>query len=329
MKVVLAGGTGAIGTALISRFRAHGADVTVLTRAASLQKDGVQYVHWDGRRTGPWMSELNHADLLINLSGKSVNCRYSPEAKAEIIRSRIDSTLALGAACIALSHPPKCWINLASATLYADAMEHPWDENGTHDTGFSAEVCEQWEQTFLDIPTPATRKVIFRTAFFLSRSGSVLQELATAVRLGLGGKWGKRDPMVSWIHEEDFFRMVKTAYDDEWEGIFNASSPGPVPLSHFFNAIRRTTGPSFGLPVPEFLVHVGCWLKRTEPELISKSRYVIPVAALNQGFRFHYSDIRSAMTDLLTNQPSAQLSKWRFVHAGKRSSFLPYVSRLF
>jgi uncharacterized protein len=328
LKVVLAGGTGVIGKTLIAFFRARGADVKVLTRGTSAFAQGVEYIHWDARHAGPWFEAINGSDLLINLVGKSVNCRYTEKAKAEIIDSRVNATLALGAAAIAAHHPPKCWINLASATIYADAREKVNGEDGDIGSGFSVEVCKIWESTFNEIPLPTTRKVVFRTAFFLSHDGGVFSELARFACLGMGGKWGPGDQRVSWIHEDDFCNMVLTAFEDEWVGTFNASSPHPLPLIDFFAAIRKHIGRRIRINILTALVHLGARLKGTEAELILKSRNVVPTAALKLGFEFKFTDIRHAVANLLPMHKRTPLNRLKFYFHTKRSSFLPFVSKL-
>lgn len=328
MKVVLAGGTGVIGKSLLTFFRAHGADVKVLTRGTTSFTKGVEYIHWDAKRAGSWFSAIDGADLVINLVGKSVNCRYNDRAKIEIIDSRVNATLALGAAAIAAHHPPKCWINLASATIYADSREQSNDENGKIGEGFSVGVCKAWESSFNEIPLPATRKLIFRTAFFLSPNGGVFNELVRFACLGLGGKWGPGDQRVSWIHEDDFCNMVLTAYQEEWEGTFNVSSPHPLPLVDFFGAIRQHIGRNIHFNLPTTLVRLGAWLKGTEAELILKSRNVIPKAALDNGFEFKYTDIRHAVANLLPEHKRTPINRLKFYLHTKRSSFLPFVSKL-
>jgi uncharacterized protein (TIGR01777 family) len=307
-KIVIAGGSGFIGQAMAKRWAADN-EVIILTR--DLKKNSgntygvelvqnVQYVQWDAKSLGSWTSTLKNADLLINLSEKSVNCRYTSKNRKAILNSRLVSTQVLGEAVRACTRPPKLWINAASATIYRDARDRPQDETtGEMHDDFSVQVCKMWEATFLNQCTPYTRKVALRTAIVLGEGG-VLVPFKRLVLAGLGGQQGDGKQMFSWIHRDDLCRMAEWIYDHpEQEGIYNASAPNPVSNEVFMRRMREAMGATFGLPAPAWLLRLGAYLIGTETELILKSRWVLPGRILREGFRFKYPEIESALRDLL------------------------------
>jgi uncharacterized protein (TIGR01777 family) len=310
-KIVIAGGSGFIGQAMAERWAADN-EVVILTRGlnagnnayGSRQFANVQYVEWDARSTGSWTSVIKGADVLINLCGKSVNCRYTTGNRQAILTSRIQSTRALGAAIRQCTKPPKLWINAGSATIYRHATDRPQDEaTGEMHNDFSVQVCKAWEAAFNAQSTPYTRKVVLRTAIVLG-DGGVLVPFKRLVLTGLGGHQGDGRQMFSWIHIEDLCRMVAWIADHpEEEGIYNASAPGPVSNRAFMQELRKVLGVSFGLPAPACLLRIGAWIIGTETELLLKSRWVLPARLLREGFEFLYPDIQKAMKNLLIDEP--------------------------
>ena len=301
-KIVLAGGSGFIGKSLIRFFGDKDYDFVILTRNPQNRMDGVKEVHWDAKTLGPWTVEIENAEALINLTGKSVNCRYTETNKREIINSRIYSTGILGTAILQLKHPPKVWLNASSATIYRYSEDVNMDEFST-DFGndFSPGVVKAWEKAFNDVTLPSTAKFILRISIVLGKGDGVMPRLINLVRFGLGGKQGSGSQFVSWIHEEDLYRMMKWCIEHpEQQGIYNCCVPNPVTNDYLMRTIRATMHMPFGLPAPAWLLKIGALIIGTEPELILKSRRVVPVKILQQGFVFTYPEINSALKNLLS-----------------------------
>lgn len=312
-KIIIAGGTGFIGQELIKHFIAN-AEVVVLTRGLqnvqtnSYYKNEIpnqpnlRYVSWDAVTKGKWVTELEGADMVINLCGKSVNCRYTRKNKEEIFISRTQPTTALGEAirnCIA---PPKLWINASSATIYRHATDRPQDEyNGEIENDFSVQVCKAWEKSFFDTRTPFTRKVALRMAVTLG-SGGVIVPYFNLLKFGLGGCQGSGKQMYSWIHIKDTCNIIDWIYDHtDMEGVYNVSSPNPVTNNVFMKTLRKVTGHKFGLPAYEWMLKIGAGIIGTETELILKSRWVLPAKLPESGYKFEYETIDKAFTEIVNN----------------------------
>ena len=302
MKVVIPGGTGQIGTLLARHFHGDGHEVVVLSRA-----DG----GWDGRTLGPWATLLDGADVLINLAGRSVNCRYDAGNRAQIMDSRVQSTRVLGEAVAAAARPPRVWLQASTATIYADRYDAPNDEAtgilggqepGVPDTWrFSIDVARAWEREALAAAVPATRLVLLRSAMVMTpdRHG-VFDVLLGLVRRGLGGRAGHGRQYVSWIHGEDFVAAIRWLIErDALDGPVNVSAPNPLPNADFMRALREAWGARFGLPAPRPVLEAGAILMRTETELVLKSRRVVPGRLLEDGFAFRFPDWPAAARDLV------------------------------
>lgn len=313
MKVVLAGGTGQIGTLLARHFHAQRHEVVALSR--SPHSAPWRIVHWDGATSGAWTNELRNADVLINLAGRSVNCRYNEANRNAIISSRIDSTRVLGEAIASLDAPPRLWMNSSTATIYRHALDRPMDEEsgelggnepGAPDTWrFSIDVASQWEHTFFVAPAPFTRKIALRSAMVMSPDhGGVFDVLLRLVRFGLGGQAGSGQQYVSWVHEADFIRSIEYLIEhEEFDGPVNIASPHPLPNRDFMKALRQAWGIPIGLPAPKPVLELGALFMRTETELILKSRRVVPGRLLHAGCHFLFPDWNYAARDLV--------SRWR------------------
>ena len=302
MKIVLAGGSGFLGRVLRKHFVLKGHDVVNLSRSPHRDKGGGRSVAWDGVTTGAWVETLADSDVLINLSGKSVDCRYNGTNKAAIYASRLDATEVLGEAIEDCVNPPRLWLNAASATIYRHAEDSPMDEaTGELGEGFSVDVCQAWEQVFFEAPVPDTvRRVALRTAIVLGRDGGAMAPLRMLTRLGLGGKQGKGRQYFSWLHEADFVGIVDHVIaHEELSGVINVSAPNPVPNAEFMAALRRACGVPVGLPTPAWLLEIGAVMIRTETELILKSRWVVPGRLLDSGYVFKFSELEKAMADLV------------------------------
>lgn len=302
MRIMLAGGTGTIGRILQEHFAALGHDVVVLTRRPGIkQHPKARVLAWDGRARGAWWNELEGADALINLAGRSVDCRYTPENKAAILNSRLESTHALGEAMLTIESPPPLWVNLSSATVYRHAEDRPMDEDtGELGDDFSPQVVKAWESEFFRHRRAGVRQAAVRCAIVLSSRGGAFPRYAQLVRCGLGGCHGNGRQYVSWVHEADAARFIQWLIDTpEAEGILNLAAPNPVPERELLKAMRARLYPLLALPTPEWMVRIGARLIGTEPELVLKSRRAIPARALRMGFAFRYSTLDSALEDLL------------------------------
>lgn len=300
-KMVIAGGSGFLGQALAEHFKTQFQDIIILTRGISSKRGQLNYLSWNAETPGDWCSILEGADVVLNLCGKSVDCRYNQKNKAEILSSRLDSTRVIGEAISACKNPPSLWINGASATIYRHSLTTPMTERtGEYGSGFSVEVCKAWEQVFNSFVLPQTRRANLRISMVLGNSGGVLPVMAGLVKKGLGGTMGKGDQLVSWLHIKDFCRVVEwLIHTPEASGAYNAVAEAPVSNKKLMELIRKRSAMPFGLPVPAILLEAGAFFMRTETELVLKSRYAIPERLLEEGFRFNYPHIESCLEDLI------------------------------
>jgi uncharacterized protein len=291
--MVIAGGTGFIGSFLAERFRALGNEVIIVAR----KKGDLAWTDHPAL-----VQALNGAEVLINLAGRSVDCRYNDANKKEILDSRVQSTRLLGEAMLACRNPPTLWINTSTATIYRHAEDRPMtEEDGEIGEGFSVSVAKQWEQAFFHFHLPHTRQVALRMAIVLGRDGGVMKPLKRLTRFGLGGKQGKGNQMFSWIHIEDVFQIILFLMDrQEIDGVVNVSSPGPVRNHELMLSLRKSMKKRIGLPAPEWLLRIGAVFIRTETELVLKSRWVLPGRLLKAGYRFRYPSLAEALEDLRT-----------------------------
>ncbi len=295
MKIIIAGGSGFLGKALENHFQNH--EVWILTRNPKRPNE----ILWDAKTLGDWTDSLEKADVLINMTGKSVDCRYNDINRAEILRSRIDSTNVLQRVIDNCKNPPKTWLNSSSATIYIHAETQLMTEaNGIIGDDFSMNICKSWEKAFFASPTSHTRKVALRTAIVLGREGEAFHKLKTITRLGLGGQQGNGRQKMSWIHVEDFCRAVEFIIRDEnINGAINISAPNPIDNQSFMKILRDKLKVPFGLPSPTFLLEIGTLFLQTETELLLKSRNVYPERLLNSGFRFRFESVDEALKELV------------------------------
>lgn len=300
-KIVIAGGNGYLGTVFSRYYAPLSEKVLLLSRKAAPAKGNITTEVWDGREEGAWGHQLEGADLLINLCGKNVNCRYTTKNRHAIIASRITPTKLLGKVIRRLQTPPRLWINVTSATIYRHAEDHGQDEwNGEIGAGFSVEVCQQWETTFFEIQTPATRKIALRMGIVLGAEDGVFPRLLRLVKWGLGGKQGNGRQMVSWIHEQDAARTTEWLLRNKTpDGVFNCTAPQPLSNAELMRTIRTEAGINMGIPTPEWLLECGARLIGTETELILKSRWVLPNRLIKSGYPFLYPDVQSATRAIL------------------------------
>lgn len=301
-KIVLAGGNGYLGKVLAEYYKPLAQEVIILSRKAGVDHENCKTIVWDGRTEGDWADNLNNADLLINLCGKNVNCRYTEKNKAEIINSRIVPTKLLGDAIDALETPPKLWINVTSATIYRHAEDRPQDEDtGEIGYGFSIDVCRKWEDTFLEINTPRTRKVALRMGIVLGHADGAFPRLLNLVKCGLGGQQGDGQQYVSWVHEQDVAKSTEWLLQhDDLNGIINCASPEPLKNNDLMRSLRNAYGIPIGLPSPAWLLEIGAIVIGTETELILKSRWVLPKRLLESGYAFLFPKAEHAIKDILS-----------------------------
>lgn len=308
MKIVLTGGSGQLGTLLGRYFHALGNDVVVLSRRQPALPWRV--VAWDGETLGGWVEELERADVVVNLGGRNVNCRYTPANRRAILDSRVNSTRVIGHAIRELARPPRIWLQASTATIYAHRYDAANDEAEGVLGGlepqvpgswrFSTSVASAWEQAIDEAPAPHTRKVKLRAAPVMSPDrGGIFDTLLTLVRRGLGGTVGDGRQYVSWIHERDFCRALSFLVGaDDMAGAVNVSAPEPVPNAEFMRILRRSWGTRLGLPAAGFVLEMGAWLFGTETELVLKSRRVTPKRLLERGFAFDFPNWGAAAQDL-------------------------------
>lgn len=300
-KYIIPGGTGFMGQALTHYFTGQGHEVVILTRFPQLNRPLVKYLRWDGKELGDWAVEFEEAEAVINLAGKSVNCRYTEENKRKIYDSRIDSTRVIGAAIAACTVPPKVWMNASTATIYRHAEDRPMTEStGEYGAGMSVNVARDWEQTFFDAETPDVRKIALRTAIVIAAEDGAFTRLLNLAKTGLGGPQGDGHQMMSWIHIVDVIRAMRFLLDrEDLSGAFNLAAPEPVPNKVFMETIRQAVGMPLALPMPEWLLEIGAVMIGTETELILKSRWVLPERLENEGFEFLFPTVREAVEELV------------------------------
>ena len=306
-KIVLAGGSGFLGQLLAGYLQARGWEPVVLTRTLSANAR-FKELAWDARTVGDWVRELDGAEAVINLAGRSVNCRFTPENRKQVMDSRVDSTRVIGEAIARCAQAPRVWLNSGTATIYRHTFGAAHDETSTdftptaeaHDE-YSVEVARAWERAQVVMPTPHTRQVRLRISLvFGPVVGGVFQILRRLARVGLGGRMGSGKQFVSWIHEEDFCRAVEWNLEhEELHGPVNLAAPHPLTNAEMMRTFRRVCGGvPFGLPAAEWMLEVGAFFLRTETELILKSRRVVPGKLLANGFAFRFPAMELALLDL-------------------------------
>lgn len=306
-RIIVAGGSGFIGRLLTSALVTGGNEIVVLTRSLGSPVQSIRQVQWDGRTLADWERELEGARALINLAGRSVNCRYNERNRREILESRVDSTRVLGEAIARCNTPPPVWLNASTATIYKHTFDQPNDEvtgviAATHEAkdAFSIKVAQEWEEALNEAQTPTTRKVALRTAIvFAPGEGGIYRVLRRLTRFGLGGRIAGGNQFVSWIHSEDFCRAVEWLIGrDDFSGPVNVASPNPVTQREMMRIIRRACGVPFGLPATRKMLEVAAFIHRTEAELIIKSRRVIPGRLLASGFQFSFPHMGDAVREI-------------------------------
>ena len=304
-RVVIAGGSGFLGTTLARHLTDAGWSVVILSRKLADSSCPWRSARWDARTLGDWCQELDGASGLINLVGRSVDCIKTPDHQDEILRSRLEATRALGLAVRSVAAPPPVWVQMSTAHIYGDPPNVYCTEDSPFGYGLAPFVGRAWESEFEQNVAPTQRQVILRTSFVIGRDrgagGGALARLRTLVRYGLGGTIGSGTQGMSWIHEADLNRLFERALtNDSMQGAFIASSPNPVSQREFMKSLRRVVGMPIGLPAFSWMVRIGApLLMRTDPELAIYGRYVVSKRLPQEGFEFQFPDLERALNDLL------------------------------
>ncbi len=306
VKVVIPGGTGQIGTIVDRALTAQGHDVVLLTRSPR----GERQVYWDGSTLGDWAKQIDGSDVVINLAGRSVSCRYTEENLEAMMNSRVESARVVGDAIANAARPPKVWMQMSTATIYAHRFDAANDEyggligGGEHGVpgywAYSVKIAQNWEAAQEQAATPYTRKVALRSAMVMSPDrGGVFDVLSWLARLGLGGPVAGGRQYVSWIHDQDFVHAVRFLIErDDLAGAVNVAAPSPLPQREFMRELRSSWRMPVGLPATTWMAKIGAFAIRSDTELLLKSRRVVPGRLTDAGFRFGYPEWRAAVADL-------------------------------
>ena len=302
-KIVLAGGSGFLGQALARSVLADGYEVVVLSRGAAPPDAIGRFVPWDGKNLGDWKSELEGAEALFNLTGRSVDCRYTQENRDLILNSRVDSTRVLGEAIGACDQIPKVWLNSSTSTVYEDRRgdREPHDETSEDfGTGFSVGVAQSWEKAFEESSVEGLRKVALRVSIVLGKDGGAFPVMKRFAKLGLGGAQGPGNQWMSWLHIDDWVGVARFLMENQSvEGPVNLAAPNPVTNDFFMREMRKRFAPlGIGLPAPSLFVRIGAFFLRTAPELVLKSRKVVSATLAESGYSFKYPDLAQAIRNL-------------------------------
>lgn len=304
-RIVLAGGSGFIGQSLSRKLAEkdwvnHPYEVVILSRTPRSPDGPIHYKEWDGKTLGPWGDLVDGAEAIINLTGKSVNCRYTKKNRQEIVDSRVDSIRILGEAILKCKNPPKVFIQSSSLAIYGDSKDRICDENAPPGQGFSVETCLIWEKTFNELKIPQIRKVLLRIGFVLGREGGVLDTLVGLTKKYLGGTVGNGQQYISWLHEDDLNEMFAKAIENpNMQGVYNATGPNPVTNQVFMKELRSVLKKPWSPPAPRWALYIGAWFMRTEPSLALTGRRCLPVRLTQENFKFRNTDLKRTLEQLL------------------------------
>lgn len=299
-KIIIAGGTGALGTLLTNAYTEQGWEVVVLSRSGSGAVENARLTHWNGRTIGEWAGELEGATAVVNLVGRPVDTRFTAKHKREILESRVMSTRVIGEAISRSRHPPAVWINAGGISIYQPSAATHTERDRPEGTDFLAQVSQEWEAALANAATPKTRKVQLRMGAVLLSEGGMLGTLVKLAKLGLGGTVGRGDQYVSWIHEHDFVKLVGWLIRrGHTSGAIHASSPNPVTNADFMQALRKRVGAHVGIPTPTWAVRLGAWFIGTEPQLALDGRRVVSHVLEEEGFHFDFPEIQGALHHLM------------------------------
>lgn len=297
MKIIIAAGTGFLGKNLEEYFMQKRDQVYILTRNPKRKNE----IFWDAKTLGEWKNLLENSDVLINLAGKSVDCRYTDKNKKEIYSSRIESTKVLQQAVDLCTNKPKIWLNASSATIYIHSEKQlNTEQNGIIGDDFSMNICKSWESEFFRFKTQHVRKAALRTSIVLGNNGGAFPKLKMLTKTGLGGKQGRGDQKISWIHIDDFCRAVEFVIENKnLTGEINITAPDPVSNNDFMRILRKEMKVPFGLNTAVWQLEIASAVMGTETELLLKSRNVYPEILIKNGFSFNYPDVEKAFKDLI------------------------------
>ena len=301
--LVIPGGSGFLGLQLARHFQAMGWRVSILSRREQVATNGIEFFYWDGKTLGDWCAVLEGADAVVNMAGRTVNCRYTDANKQQIYDSRIDSTRILGEAIGQATHPPKVWINSSSSTIYEDTRGNlPANDEYSERIGndFSMNICKAWEKEFNRFNIDGVRQIALRTAIVIGKeAGGAMEPLLRLVKFWLGGKQGSGQQFISWVHLYDFSRVVEFLIEKKHiTGVVNCAAPNPVTNEAFMRQLRQAAGRSWGLPMSKILLEFGALLIQTQTELILKSRKVVSKRLEEEGFTFRYKTIEAAFAEI-------------------------------
>ncbi len=302
--IIITGANGFLGNELIKHFSKNYKVIAITRKPIVFNDHNVESIVWDGKTLGNWVTKLENADTLINLAGKSVDCRYTEKNKKAIFSSRLESTRILGEAMKNCKNPPKTWINIASATIYEHTLDQPNTEStGKIGKGFSVEVCKAWEKIFYDYSFVETRQLLLRTSIVLGNSGGAFIPLKRLTQFGLGGRMGDGNQYISWIHVDDFCKATEFLIENKTcVGTYNLASTKAVRNTTFQSQLRKLIGMPIGIHQPKWLLELGARLIGTETELILKSRFVYPERLLAAGYQFKFTLIEDCLQNLLSKK---------------------------
>jgi hypothetical protein len=302
MKIIICGAGGYLGSVLAPFLASQGHEIVLVARRNlnfSLP-NGVRFSRWDGENLGDWAREIDGADAVINLAGRSVNCRYNAQNRREILESRLKTTQIIARAIAAAKNPPRVWLNSASATIYRDERQIDMsEENGIIGEGFSVEVCKAWEEALFESDLPRTRRVALRMSMIFGQTAPVFNVFARLAKFRLGGLQGNGTQYVSWIHERDCLRAIAFLLKNDLSGPVNVCAPHPLPNHEFTRELRRVFGVRFGLPAPKIAMEIGAIFLQTETELALKSRRAVPKRLLDAGFTFDFPKWNDAARNIV------------------------------
>jgi len=298
---VIAGGSGFLGRSLIPVLIANDFEPVVFTRSSDSVINGVRHVQWDAKMPGPWSRELDGAYAVVNVVGRTVDCRKTAANKRVILASRVDSVNALAAAFANLKTPPKVWIQSATAHIFGDTGDEILDERSPIGTGFAPEVGTAWEAAFDSADIGDCRPVLLRISFVLGRNGGAFRTLSLLTKMFMGGATGSGRQWMSWLHEADLNALILRALTDaRMSGMYVATAPEPLRNDEFMKELRRALHRPWSPRVPEAMVRIGALFMRTDPELAIYGRRIVPTRLLAEGFQFRHRTLPEALANLIT-----------------------------
>lgn len=299
-RVVLAGGSGFLGRLLARRLSALNSDVVVLTRSAAARIEGARVLPWDGKTLGEWGSVVDGAEAIVNLTGKSVDCRPTEANRREIVSSRVDSVRVLAEAVARCRVPPKVWVQSSSLAIYGDAGDRICNDDAPTGQGFGADVCKLWEDAFQGVEAPSMRKVVFRIGAVMRPDGVAMRKLLLLTKFFLGGTVGSGRQWISWLHSADMEEMfLWSIANSALEGVFNTTSPNPVTNAELMREIRRAAGRPWSPPTPAWAVRLAAPIIGTDAEIPLTGRRCLPQRFLDLGFAFQHPYLPKVLADVL------------------------------